>query len=134
MSRTERISMKKADPFAQAPEFLAAFNNIATNGFFEEISFSSGSKMSEGDIYGCFVNATGCVPNNEKYRKEGTGALINPETIITSCKTITDRHKVKNVSVTVKTSDWPLYDKAGEKMVGSKGMRTEMSIYISFAV
>ncbi len=126
--------MKKADPFAQAPEFLVAFNNIATNGFFEEITFSSGSKMAEGDIYNCFINATGCVPNNKKYHKEGAGTLLSPDAIIASCKAIIGRRKVKNVSVTVKTSDWVLYDKAGEKVIGSKGARTEMSIYISFVV
>jgi hypothetical protein len=126
--------MKKPDPFAQAPEFLAAFNHIATKGFFEEISFSSGNKMAEGEIYGCSIDATGCVPNNKKYQKEGAGALISPEAIIASCKAITGRRRVKRISVTVKTSAWALYDEAGEKVIGSKGTRTEMHINISFVV
>lgn len=126
--------MKKVDLFAQAPEFLAAFNNVATNGFFEAITFNAGSMMSEGIIYGCHISAIGCIPNNEKYRKVGAGALISPEALIAASKAITGRHKVKNVTVEVKTSDWILYDKEEEHVIGSKGTRTEMKIYIMFMV
>ena len=33
------------DPFASVPEFLAAFDNILNNGFFEEIVFNASGKM-----------------------------------------------------------------------------------------
>lgn len=126
--------MKKVDPFAQAPEFLAAFNNVASNGFFEEIKFDAGSRMCEGDIFLCSIQAWGCIPNHKKYLKEGCGALIDPQAVITSCKAVNNRRKVKNVSVTVETKDWLLYDKEGEHVIGSKGLRTEMRIIIQFVV
>jgi hypothetical protein len=122
--------MKKADPFVQAPEFLAAFNNIATNGFFEQCALNV--LGFEGDVTNCSIKVIGYIPNNKSYQRNGVGALLNPEAIITSCKAVTGRHKVKNVSVTVKTGDWVLYDKAGKNIIGSKGTRTEMSISIMF--
>lgn len=119
-----------ADPFAQAPEFLAAFNNIATNGFFEQCTVNV--LGFEGDLTNCSINVIGYIPNNKRYQKNGVDALLDPETIITSCKAVTGRHKVKNVSVTVKTGDWVRYDRAGENIVGSKGTRTEMNISVMF--
>jgi hypothetical protein len=126
--------MKKVDLFDQAPEFLAAFNNIATNGFFEQITFTFGDKMAGGEPFKCFIEAAGCIPSSEKYRKEGIRVLMKPEDVIASCRAITGRHKVKEVSVTVQTGDWPLYDKDGENVIGSKGTRTDMRIYIRFFV
>lgn len=126
--------MKKVDPFAQAPEFLAAFNNVASNGFFEEIKFSSGTRLSEGNIHLCCIDASGCIPNNKKYLKKGCGSLIDPQAVIASCKADTSHRKVKSVSVTVETSGWWFSDKDGERLESIKGTRTTMRLIIMFVV
>lgn len=120
------------DLFAPVPEFLAAFSNILGNGFFEEIQFNTGDKMMEGRIYGCSISATGCVPSDKKYKADGCGAIVDPNAVIASCRKLADQKKVKDITTKVETKDWPLWDTKGENVVGSKGKRTELFLYITF--
>lgn len=120
------------DLFAPVPEFLVAFDNILKNGFFEDIQFGAHGKMMEGKIYACFITAIGCVPSNKKYGADGCGAIIDPHTVIASCRALVKKKKVKNVSTKVETEEWPLWDTAGEKKIGSKGKRTELKLYVEF--
>lgn len=120
------------DLFDQVPEFLAAFNNIVKNGFFEEIQFSASGKMMEGKIFGCSITATGCVPSDKKFAANGSGSIIDPNAIVAACRKLTDQNRVKDVTTKVETKDWPLWDAKGEKMIGSKGKRTELFLYIAF--
>lgn len=122
------------DLFAPVPEFLAAFDNILKNGFFEEIQFNTGGKMMEGKIYGCSITATGCVPSDKKFEAEGSGAIIDPNTIVASCRKLATQKKVKDVTTKVETKDWPLWDATGEKVIGSKGKRTELFLYVTFKI
>jgi hypothetical protein len=117
--------------FAAVPEFMAAFTHILKNGFFEDIQLSVSGKMMEGKISGCFINATGCVPNDAKYDADGCGGIIDPEAVIASCREMATEQKVSNVTTKVETNDWLLYDDEGE-VIGSKGSRTELSICILF--
>jgi hypothetical protein len=120
------------DPFKNAPEFLAAFENVRKNGFFEEMQYQVGSPMSDGKISHCIFGATGCVPSEQKYAAVGCGALFDPPSIIESCKKLSQTMEVKHVSVEVKTEDWALWDEAEENIIGSKGYRTKMSIFVRF--
>lgn len=123
--------MKKVDPFVQAPEFLAAFNNVAKNGFFGEIKFSG--LGSEGRTYSCSIEATGHIPNDTKYAEKGFGVLVDPEAIIMACKAVTGRHEVRKVYVAVTTENWDLYDRTGNSVVGVKGTTTKMQLCIYFS-
>jgi len=120
------------DPFARVPEFLAAFNNILKNGFFEEIQLNVGGKMTEGRIYSCTIIATGCIPTSKRFKADGCGTLIDPNTIITSCRSLANRKRGANVTTTVETTDWPLWDADGQKVIGSKGKRTQLFFHIAF--
>lgn len=120
------------DLFAPVSEFLVAFNNILENGFFEEIQFNACGKMMEGEIYGCFITATGCVPSDKKYKADGCGAVIDPNAVIASCRKLADQNQVKDITTKVETKDWPLWDTQEESIVGSKGKRTELFLYITF--
>ena len=122
------------DPFAKAPEFLAAFDHVRQNGFFERLEYHAGDLMSEGIVYSCTIRAVGCVPDEARYAAKGCGTLINPFAIVESCKVLAVERKVDQVYVTIKTENWTLWDKAGEKALGRKGVRTEMSIIIRFKV
>lgn len=120
------------DLFAPVPEFLAAFNNLLENGFFEEIQFNTGGKMAEGVIYGCSITLSGCVPSDEQYKVEGCGTIIDPNTVIASCRKLAGRNLVKDITTKVETKDWPLWDDEGENIIGSKGKRSELFLYIKF--
>lgn len=120
------------DPFAKAPEFLAAFEHIRKNGFFERLEYHTGDLMSEGVVYSCTIKAAGCVPDEDKYAAEGCGVLIDPAAIVESCKALAMKRKVDQVYVTIKTENWKLWDEAGEKSLGRKGVRTEMVMIIQF--
>lgn len=120
------------DLFATVPEFLAAFDNILKNGFFEEIQFSAYGMG--GKISFCSITAKGCVPNNSKYAATGCGAVIDPHTIIASCRNLAEQKQVKTVATTVETVDWPLWNRQGEKIIGSKGQYTKMSATIFFKI
>jgi hypothetical protein len=120
------------DPFAKVPEFLAAFNNIRTNGFFSHIEFKAGSPGMEEMMLHCGIVAEGYVPNSKKYFAPGCGAIINPEKIIASCKEMCKTRKIKHVEVKVETENWKLWDKKEENVIGSKGTQTKLYIFIHF--
>ncbi len=120
------------DLFAPVPEFLAAYNNILENGFFEEIKFTAGSVMMEGKIHSCFVSISGCVPNHEKYRADGCGTLIDPNAVIATCRRLAGQNQIKHLSTSIETEDWRLWDAKGNNIVGSKGHRTKLSLQITF--
>ena len=119
------------DPFAQVPEFLAAFDNILANGFFEGIHLEVGDGMTEGYIFSCSIKASGCVPDDTKYMQDGSGALVDPHAIIASCRALAETKKIKMVTTDVETTDWLRYGR-NDKVVGSKGKRTKMFISITF--
>lgn len=127
----EEGKMQK-DPFEAAPEFLAAFNNIAAKGFFEHLTVEIGGVMAEGRPFFCSIRGSGCIPNDEKYAAAGCGALVNPDNIVANAHLVSARYPIKEVVVEVKTADWPLCDKRGEKVIGSKGTRTTFSMFIMF--
>ncbi|MFZ2886675.1 MAG: hypothetical protein WA021_02530 [Minisyncoccia bacterium] len=120
------------DLFAAVPEFLAAYNNILENGFFEEIQFNVNGRDMEGKIYGCSISAIGCVPSKDEFKADGCGAVIDPNTVIASCRKLAHQKKIKNITTKVETKDWPVWDSKGDNIVGSKGTRTELYLYIAF--
>lgn len=122
----------KKDLFAQVPEFLAAFNNVLENGFFEEIQFHVGGKMTEGRIPSCSITAMGCVPSEKKYKADGCGAVIDPATIIASCRKLAGQKKIQDIIAKIETENWPLYDAEGQNVIGSKGKRTKLYILVMF--
>ncbi len=122
------------DLFAPVPEFLAAFKNVLENGFFEDFRFNVNGPMMEGKIFGCAINATGCVPVSKEYMADGCGAIIDPNVIIASCRKLADQKEVTGVTTKVETKDWPLWDTDGENLIGSKGKRTELHLYVSFKI
>lgn len=122
------------DLFAQVPEFLAAFNNILKNGFFEDIKLSVNGPMMEGKIYGCSITATDCVPVSEEYAADGCGAVIDPNVIIAACRKLAGQKKVTGVTTKVETEDWQLFHEVEGNVIGSKGKRTELYLYVSFKV
>lgn len=124
--------MPKKDVFAGVPEFMAAFDNIAKNGFFEHIQFNVGDQMMEGRIGSCLIRASGYVPSGAAYHAEGCGVLINPQTVIDACRKLADKRKIEAVFTDVKSNDWQLWSKDETEVVGSKGMKTEMFISIIF--
>ena len=124
--------MKNKDLFEQIPEFLAGFDNIRKNGFFESIELNVGHKFMEGRVHGCTLTASGCVPKNRKSRARGCGAVIDPVAIIDSCRALAQQRKVLSVSVKIESQDWPLYDPKGENVIGSNGTRTNLFLYITF--
>jgi hypothetical protein len=121
-----------SDPFAKAPEFLAAFDHVRKNGFFESIQYNAGMPMSEGPVGLCSITATGCVPDEAKYAAEGCGVLIDPDAVVESCKLLAKKNKVRQVHVTIKTENWNLWDESGNNVVGRKGARTTMVMNIQF--
>ncbi len=124
--------MNLNNPFEKAPEFLAAFEHVRKNGFFERLEYHAGDLMSEGLVYTCTIKAVGCVPDEAKYAAEGCGVLIDPAAIVDSCEMLAVKRKVDQVYVTIKTENWTLWDEAGEKVLGRKGVRTEMVLIIQF--
>lgn len=124
--------MNQRDPFERAPEFLAAYENIRQNGFFEQVRCEAGGLLMEGKVPGCWIVASGCVPNHPQYTAKGCGSIVSPCAVISNCKELAKRHPLKNVLVRVETADWPLLDQRGMDIIGSKGTRTKMEIYIYF--
>lgn len=119
-----------ADVFAKVPEFLAAFDNILNNGFFDNVRLEV--LGGEHKVYRCSLTLWGYVPNDDKYQVDGCGPLIDPKAIIASCRKLVNQRKVNKVSTKVETQNWPLLDEKGEHVVGSKGQQTELNISITF--
>lgn len=123
------------DLFATVPEFLAAFDNILENGFFEDIQFNMTGKMMEGKIFSCSIMATGCVPNDSKYAKYkpvSSSAIIDPRVVVDSCRALAEEKRVKSVFTKVETQDWPRWSRDEERIIGSKGQRTNLNLTITF--
>lgn len=119
--------MKKTDPFVQAPEFLAAFNHVLANGFFENMKLEV--LGYEGSVHELVLKASGYIPNR-KSSKKGVGALFDPEAIIASCKQIAFDRGIKRVNVTIERKNWPIYSE--DHIVGSRGEKVDMKIEIWF--
>ncbi|HEY0979722.1 MAG TPA: hypothetical protein VGE23_02695 [Candidatus Paceibacterota bacterium] len=120
------------DLFESVPEFLAAFNNILENGFFEQVEFAARGEGMEGKVHSCSVIAAGCVPDHKRYQADGCGLIVDPGTVIAAVRKLAGQEKVMDVSTKVETNDWPLWDTEGENIIGSKGKRTKLSLYITF--
>lgn len=121
------------DPFAQAPEFLAAFQNVLDNGFLLRFKIDIDVVINDDNqISECIIEAIGAIPNNEKYLAKGCGAICDPKSIIESCRQLTQNKAIKLVKCKIETEDWPIWDEADEKVIGSKGQQKTMSINIWF--
>ena len=121
------------DPFAQVPEFLAAFQNVLDNGFL--LSFKVDIDVITDDdnqISKCVIEATGAIPNNETYMAKGCGAICDPKSIVEACRQLTQNKAIKLVKCKIETEDWPIWDKAGQKMIGSKGQHKMLTLHIWF--
>lgn len=119
-----------ADVFSTVPEFLAAFSYIRQNGFFDWIELKINA--CEGTVYSCTLHISGYVAKETKYQKKGSGTIVDPNTLIDSCRTLAGSLKVKNVSTKIETKDWPLWDKNCTRVIGSQGQHTELMIRIDF--
>jgi|GEM_PF-7024199 len=123
--------MKNKDQFSKAPEFLAAFDHISANGFFDKMVFScEGFESKLGSS--CHLEIIGYIPNDVKYAKKGLGVLYDPHAIIASCKKHTSHKIARHLDFTVETTNWKLWDRRGEKVIGSKGTQTKLKMYIQF--
>jgi hypothetical protein len=120
------------DLFVQVPEFLAAFDNIRTNGFFEDIQYAVHGMMMEGRIQICSITAMGCIPNDPRYMAVGASAVIDPHQLVDSCRTLAHDRQIRDVTTKIETNPWPLYDRKGEEVIGSKGSRTKLFLHITF--
>ncbi len=119
------------DVFAKVPEFLAAFNNILKNGYFEDIEFKARTDH-KGNVSFCLISISGFIPSEEKYNAKGCGAIIDPDAIIGQCRKLCEQNEVKNLTTKVETEDWPLWDEEGEHIIGSKGQKTKIILTILF--
>ena len=72
------------------------------------------------------------MPSDKKFKADGCGAIVDPHAIIASCRRLVGQQKVKSISTKVETKDWIHWDAKGENVIGSKGKRTELYIYIAF--
>ena len=122
----------KADVFERVPEFLSAFDNICTSGFFEEMEVRIGGEMMEGKVFSIKFKATGCIPSHAMYWSDGCGTLVSPTEIIATVRRTVEKRPVRNILVEVKTENWNLVSPDGQEYVGSKGIRTTMSCFIQF--
>lgn len=125
-------SNQSKDPFAEVPEFLTAFDNIAQNGFFEEVSMKVGGAMDEGIVRTCCVTAWGCVPNSPKYATAGCGTIIDPHSIVAACRKLAEQKKIEKIVSEIKGEDWILYSADENTIKGSKGRRTRLYLLIIF--
>lgn len=120
------------DLFEKVPEFLAAFNNVVANGFFEDLEVKASCFL--GKPHYCLIRGMGCLPNDPKYADRGVGVLVDPNAIIAEIRKMVAEKEPKTCVVEIKTHDWPLYDDdgGGENIVGSKGITTKFLINIGF--
>ncbi len=127
---------KPKDPFAQAPEFLAAFDNIVANGFLQTLNLEIDVVPKNDDaISHCKISATGYVPNDPKYMQEGCSSIIDARSLIDSCRKFMEARtfKIGDIAKTkIETENWPIFDDKGEDEIGSQGTLTRMSIDIWF--
>jgi hypothetical protein len=117
-------------PFDVTPEFITAYKHIVEKGFFEGIKFNV--QAFEGVVLSCTIEADGRLPNEATYMAAGCGAVIEPLSIIASCKALGKGKKVRNVIATAETSVWPLYDEEENSFIGSKGTKTTLYFHVSF--
>ena len=128
--RCKLAKRAKADIFERTPEFLAAFKNIQEHGFFERLEV--GVNTYEGRLHlSCRVSCTGRIPNSPKYAAEGAKAFLDPAALLAKVREAVKGVRVKHCSVEVKTEDWPLY--RGDNIVGSKGVKTDLLLFITFS-
>lgn len=126
------MTAKAKDAFEKAPEILAAFDNIRKNGHFGQLNFMIRTYDS-GKVHSCNFEAIGYLPNDEKYQSSGCGVITNPRTVIANCRELAKQNEVENFTGKVTTEDWPLWNKSGNDVVGSRGQKVTLSFYIEFA-
>ena len=122
--------MADRDPFAEVPGFLAAFSHIIVAGFFGELQFRVSSY--NGQVSSCNLNATGFVPNDEKYAAPGCTAIIDPRDIVQKLRELALTRELTEFFVKVETKNWNLWDEAGDKALGGKGAESTFSLSASF--
>lgn len=99
--------MEQANCFAKVPEFLAAFNNILKNGFFEFVQLRvHKSSMPIGYIQ---LEGEGIILDNPSLAEErGAGCFYDPESMIEKVKLFMDNSlvRIKTVRCSVSSDPW----------------------------
>lgn len=120
------------DLFKEAPEFLALFQRIAEQGFFEELSFTASA--FDGQAMNCFIKAVGMIPNDKQYAAAGCGTFVEPKDMIEKIRALASTRKLKHFYAEVKTEAWTLWDKKGENIIGNKGTKSTLMLSATFTL
>ena len=116
------------DLFAPVPEFLAAFNDLLKNGFFEKVEFHEGG-------HNCSICITGYLPSSEQYKMKGCGNFIDPNAIVAYGRKLADQNLVNDIATKVEITNWPqICDDLtwDDDHIGSRGKRYELHLSIMF--
>lgn len=114
------------------PGLVAAINQIANKGFFGGIEVKIGS--FEGKLNMLYVAGNGYIPSDQKYMTDGVKPMVNVPTVLRKirCKVNDDKLIIRNLNSEIKSKDWQLWDKTGEKVIGKKGTEIEFHFSITF--
>lgn len=128
MSKTETTN--KFDELA--PGFLATLDALRTRGFLED--FKLDVHGFDGRLSFITINGNGHIPNDKKYMAEGVSPLADIPGILEKVSAQIKQSSLflKSCSSTCETTDWKLFDKAGEKVIGKKGSEVKFSFSVHF--
>lgn len=129
--------MTKAQDFLnKAPEFLAAFDTILNQGFFETLE-CSGSSSEEGKNSGEFgsiaFKAVGYIPNDPKDHRKGITPFITPDLLLEKIRHFLTEEGCKlthDPQIDVKSENWTRWDRAGNNVIGSRGRVFTLRIFV----
>jgi hypothetical protein len=127
---------KVQDFLNKAPEFLAAFDAIFTQGFFETIECSGNSyenSRSSGEFGNISFKAVGYIPEDPKDQKKGMMPFFSPHQLLENIRLFLAEDGCKFThapTIEVNSENWPLWDRGGNNILGSRGRKFTLRIFV----
>jgi len=118
------------DFFDQAKGFIASFNQVLEDGFFESLKVDLIGLENLGTTNIC-IQAQGLLPNQRRDWAPGVKVFVDPAEVIDSVREqiATSKFTLENYKCEVKTEEWLKFGTRNgeETVVGRKGLRISFS-------
>ena len=130
--RKSKRQKAKEEFFQKLPGFLGTIQEIDAKGFLAQLSVSMNAYGDTPES----VTITGMahIPSHQRYMCPGIPPIVSISGMLEKTKAlvVSDQLTVKSVWSETKNEDWPLYNRAGSRIAGSRGTRVTFKFGVVF--
>ncbi|HUC01770.1 MAG TPA: hypothetical protein VMA75_02610 [Candidatus Paceibacterota bacterium] len=108
----------------EAVGFVEMFDRIMAEGFIDDLNVNVTGFEGKG-ITSIVIRGTGYLPADRRAIPLGITPFINPATIVEGIRKqlLHNRFRIDSRRCEIKTDDWAKWDRSGENVIGSRGLR-----------